>query len=419
MAEVFWPTKVREYLHRPTVSIIIPCFNGAKFVGEALESLRSQTFRDWEAIVVNDGSTDDSEAVIRTYQGIDARIHCVSQENRGLPAARNTGLNSARGEFVIFLDADDLLMSDMLYKMVQELSLDSSFGAVSCGWVFSDCSGDDLSWKIRPSFQGQHFEKLAHGNLFPCHGVLLRRRILEQVGEFDCSLAHCHDWDLWLRVARTGVEFACISEPLVIYRMLPHSLSRNAATFYLAGKEVICRGHQPDPRVKNPAAEFVLGCRCSNMELHLRKWLLHCVGIAIAQGDPVQASALFESTFNNEDTPIDPRMMKGLTAALCFGTATPWGNWDKLYVRIGRTLLQFLLTQEERLDLPGFALQSILQVIELDDDDIRSKSDPESLSPMVELDGITSKSDPESLNVRDLIKALNRKIVTHLSRFKR
>lgn len=389
---------MREYLHRPTVSIIIPCFNNEKFVGEALESLRNQTFGDWEAVVVNDGSTDDSEAVIRKYQSIDTRVHCVAQENRGLPAARNTGLACAKGEFVNFLDADDLLFPEMLQKMVQKLVLNSSFGAASCGWIWADSTLDDLNWKISSSHQGQLFGKLAHGNLFPCHAVLLRRKILEQTGEFDCSLKHCHDWDLWLRVARAGIEFISISEPLVIYRMLPHSLSRNPESLCCAGKEVICRGHRADPRVKNPAAGFVQGCQCLNVELPLRNWLLYCVGLAIAQGDPVQASALFESTFNNGNIFISPKIMKALTHALYFGTATPTCNRDSLPAQTGRTLLEFLLIQEERLELPGFALQSVLE--------------------MFEVDSLPLKSDPENMSLRALLMAFKRKAVRCLSQTK-
>lgn len=383
-------------MSNPAVSIIIPCYNGAAFVREALKSLQMQTFGDWEAVVVNDGSSDDSEVVIRKYCSNDARIHCVTQENRGLPVARNTGLSIVKGEFVSFLDADDLFMPEMLHKMVDKLRLDRSSGVVSCGWIYSDFSIRDLSWKIYCNHQGQLFEKLAHGNLFACHAVLLRRGILEQVGVFDCSLRHCHDWDLWLRVARSGVRFTCIPEPMVIYRMTPQSLSRNAATFYLAGKEVICRGHQPDPRVKDPDAQFIVGCRCSNIELPLRDWLIQCVGLAIAQGNSVQASALFESNYiTHGNAPIHPEVMRGLTPALYYGSAIPAGNWDDLYVRVGRALLEFLLRQEERLGVPGFAVQSVLQ--------------------MFKLDGTPTESNVESMNVRELIRVLLRKAMTQLT----
>ena len=342
--------------------MIIPCHNSEPTLSDTLESLRKQTFRDWEAIVVNDGATDNSVEIIRIYETKDPRFKRIDQDNKGLASARNAGLAAARGEFVNFVDADDLLLPDMLQNMVRKLRDGPSLATAYCGWTYSDAKVQDLSWVVTPRFEGQLFEKLAHGNLFPCHSVLLRRKILDHVGLFDCSLKHCHDWDLWLRVARAGGYFGCVSKVLVIYRMLPASLSRNPYSFFEAGKEVIRRGHNPDGRVRDPAGEFKQGCKCSMTEVML-EWGIRCAGFAIAQGDATQASQLFEAVLERGDPQITPKMMGAIRNTLWFAAAVPQGNWEALWPRVSRPLLQFLLKEEERLEIPGFAMQSLVQII--------------------------------------------------------
>jgi glycosyltransferase involved in cell wall biosynthesis len=345
----------------PTVSIIIPCYNSEATIGKTLQSLQNQIFADWEAIVVNDGSTDNSAETIRQYRAKDARIKQIKQENQGLAGARNAGLAIAKGQFLNFLDADDLLLPDMLQKLRWRLQKDDSLAAAYGGWVYSNQNNKHSNWTVKPYNQGQLFERLAHSNLFPCHSVLLRREILENVGLFDSSLKHCHDWDLWLRIARAGGCFGCVSEPLVIYRLSLGSLSRNPLTFFESGKEILHRAHRPDPRVKKPDSKFAQGCTCS-MKEELLFWLLRCVGLAIAIGDADQASYLFEKVTKEETFQITAQKMGTIRNAFWFGAAVPRSDWDSLWPRISHPLLQFLLRQEERLQIPGFAMQCILEI---------------------------------------------------------
>jgi GT2 family glycosyltransferase len=377
----------------PKVSIIIPCYNGEPFISETLESVQMQTFRDWEAIVVNDGSTDNSAKVIGEFCANDSRINIIEQKNQGLAGARNAGLALSKGEFVNFLDADDLLMPNMLNQMVEKLKKNKLAGAVNCGWIFTDPEVKDLSWVNFGRHEGHLFDKLAHSNPFPCHAILLRREILEKVGDFDCSLKHCHDWDLWLRVARAGVSFSCFREPLVIYRMTPGSLSRNPITFYEAEREIILRGHKSDKRVKQPKAEFSEGCKCLMQESILQR-LINNVGFAIAQGDDIQASRLFERTLEEEGFNITPDKMRFMTSALWFGSGIPKGHWKSLWERISLPLLKFLIRQEETLRMQGFAMESILEIICWKE--------------------IHKKSIPETMSGRELLAELGKRIIKRL-----
>jgi len=346
----------------PTVSVIVPCYNGAATIRDTLQSLQQQTLRDWEAIVVNDGATDNSVDIIREFRARDSRIKQIDQDNKGLAAARNAGLSASSAEFVNFLDADDFLLPDMLASVVRKLRDDPSLEAAYCGWIYSDAQMQDLSWVVTPRHEGQLFKRLAHGNLFPCHSILARRKTFKNVGLFDRSLMHCHDWDLWLRLARTGGRFGFVAKALVIYRMSEESLSRNPLTFFEAGKEVIRRGHKPDDRVKNPAAEFRQGCKCAMTEIML-KWGICCAGFAIAQGDAAQASHLFETLLAERDFRITPEKMRAMGSILWFAAAVPQGNWEALWQRVSQPLLEFLVREEERLDIPGFAMESLLKII--------------------------------------------------------
>jgi len=375
--------------------VIIPCYNSEATVGETLRSLQNQTFRHWEAIVVNDGSTDGSAKIIRHYQASDSRIQQIDQENQGLPGARNAGLAVKKGKFVHFLDADDLLLPNMLQRMVETLRKDQSIGAVHCGWIYSDARAQDLSWAVFAGLEEQPFLQLGHGYCPPPHSLLLRSEVLKNVGLFDVTLKHCHDWDLWLRVARTGIRFGRVRDPLVIYRMMRETLSRNPTTFFQAGKKVIHVAHSSDARVKTPDAKFAKGCGCTMQEITLH-WLIYCVGFAIAKGDPVQASELFETTIVEENLQVSPSDMYAMTNAIWIGSAIPKGKWDLLLPHVSTPLLQFLIREEEHLGIPGFTILSMLEIAGWRE--------------------LQRKANPDNVGANKLLRALKKKILWRLFR---
>lgn len=347
----------------PRVSVIVPCFNGASTLPQTLDSVMAQTFGDWEAIVVDDGSRDLSAELIAEYAQRDARIVGLAQPNGGLGAARNTGLAHARGEFVVFLDADDLLQPRMLERLIQRLASDPSIAAAHCGWIYADSEARDLSWKVRASANGTLFDRLAHGNLFPCHSLMIRRSVFEATGNFDTSIRHCHDWDLWIRMARTGARFAHISEPLVVYRMQRMSLSRNPRTFFDVGVEVFRRAHRPDPRVRRPLPGLEDGCRCSK-EAGRLSWLVYCVGLALAQGNDVGALELVDTVLGTDRHQLMPAHFANILVALHFGAAIPWRERERLMAEVGAPLLRFLVAEEAAAKRPGFAIACVMEILD-------------------------------------------------------
>jgi glycosyltransferase involved in cell wall biosynthesis len=204
------------------VSIIIPCYNYARFLPDALASVLAQTFTDWELIVVDDGSTDATLATARQLmaQHPDRRIQVFQQPNSGPAAARNTGAARANGTYLLFLDADDMLAPTLLERTVAILCEQPAVGFVYTGMRLF---GQDRHEWPSAAFD---LRRLALDNYVLPH-ALVRRAAWEQVGGFDParSLWGFEDWDFWLRVATSGWRGWHIDVPLVFYRRHGHSLS--------------------------------------------------------------------------------------------------------------------------------------------------------------------------------------------------
>ena len=209
----------------PTVSVIIPAYNAATTLGETLESLRSQTWTDWEAIVIDDGSQDETGAVA---EGLgDRRIRVLRYENAGQAIGRNRGLAVATGELIAFLDADDWWTPTALADRVAALR---SNPAAVAAYSWTDYV-DDHNRLLHPGFRDRHAGRvfaalLANNFIENGSNPLVRRSALDQVGGFDSQFIPAEDWDLWLRLAKFG-EFALIPAAQVRYRVSARSSSAN------------------------------------------------------------------------------------------------------------------------------------------------------------------------------------------------
>jgi glycosyltransferase involved in cell wall biosynthesis len=220
----------------PLVSVVIPCFNDAAFVGDALASLSAQTLPDWECIVVDDGSTDDTAAVVAAQAEADERIRYLWQVNRGPSAARNAGLAGSRGQYVQFLDADDMLESRKLEVHVDTLTkhaaVDIVYGAtykIPQQWDGVRAS-DKRPFDTGPRVAGRGrvvVEALVAANIVPVNAALVRATTFERIGVFDTALRAAEDWDFWLRCALGGCQFHFEAAPAAaaLVRRYPGSTS--------------------------------------------------------------------------------------------------------------------------------------------------------------------------------------------------
>lgn len=213
----------------PLVSVIIPNYNYGRYVAAAIDSVLAQTYRNIEVIVVDDGSTDDSEAVLRRYE---RRIHIMRQPNRGVSAARNTGIQASRGEFIAFLDADDLWRCEKLDLQLR-LFEEPHVGMVHCGVEYIDDNGQSRGSRVS-DLRGHVLGRMAlmrgAGLVGPGSAAVVRRECLDRVGLFDVELTNAEDWDLCRRIA-CHYEVEAVPEPLVFYRMHPLGQHRSVAAF--------------------------------------------------------------------------------------------------------------------------------------------------------------------------------------------
>jgi glycosyltransferase involved in cell wall biosynthesis len=209
----------------PAVSIIIPCYNQGHFLAQAVGSVLKQSFSNWEAFIVDDGSTDETSSVASGFA--DARIHYIYQDNRGLAAARNAGIRLARAETIALLDSDDVWEADYLDRMVESLSNHTAVAAY-CGYRYIDVRGNTLggsSLKIVPP-EAFHRALLREGNWLIPSAVVFRRLNAETLGLFDESLKALEDTDLWIRLSERD-PFVGVDGVLVGYRLHESSMSKD------------------------------------------------------------------------------------------------------------------------------------------------------------------------------------------------
>ena len=210
----------------PLVSVVIPCFNQAGYLGEAIESVLNQTYERIEVIVVNDGSTDDTTEVAASYP----EVALIVQENQGLSAARNRGLGNARGEMLLFLDADDRLLPGALSAGVACLSEHPTCAFAYGQYQFIHADGSFMrAIEREPSSQCGYLDFLRANRIGMHATVIYRRWVFDQVGAFDTSLRACEDFGLYLRVVR---RYPVVEHGALVaeYRRHPDSISSNSRT---------------------------------------------------------------------------------------------------------------------------------------------------------------------------------------------
>jgi glycosyltransferase involved in cell wall biosynthesis len=199
-----------------TISVIIPTYNYARYLRDAIDSVLAQTVAPLEIIVVDDGSTDDTPQVLAAYG---EKIRAIHQSNLGVAAARNTGLAAARGECIAFLDSDDLWLPRKLELQIARLESDPSLGLVHCG---AETFDGEATLDVLEGMEGWVGEAILRLDRMvipvPGSGILLPKRIIGEVGDFDVRLPPSDDWDLCYRVAaRYPIGF--VPEVLVRYRL--------------------------------------------------------------------------------------------------------------------------------------------------------------------------------------------------------
>lgn len=233
----------------PRTSVVIPAGNAGKTLAETLNSLLAQGDPDWEALIIDDGSTDETADVIKSYTQRDGRLVGLAGTGAGASAARNIGLSRAGGRRLLFLDSDDWIDDRFLELMNEALDTAPDAVAAYCGYRRVMPNGEQTPSKSDPRIAQSPFEMFARSCAAAIHTILIEREILVRIGGFDTSLRTCEDWDLWQRAARMGGRWVHVDAPLSYYRLSDHSLTQNVEQMLADAAIVIRRGFSADDRL--------------------------------------------------------------------------------------------------------------------------------------------------------------------------
>lgn len=301
----------------PVFSFIIPCFNQSDYLNDCFQAFIDQNFKEWEAILVNDGSTDQTSVMGRAFLKSDPRIRYIEQENQGLSAARNAGIKLAKGEFLLFLDADDWIAANCLTSYVHVIQSNPQVNLFRCGYSYWDMPLGKEYHSHLPSDDGLIYPGVLTQNIGPCHSILIKRDFAEKLGGFDTTLRSCEDWDFWIRAGKMGAKIYSIPDVLVGYRYVPDSMSRNPLVMYEALTEVSRRAGQPDIRLPKEAPfNQVVELDYPSIQ---KKHLIRMVGVLLHQGKVHQAAEWYlkeKERWSWEETDRD---WKGLATYLSWG----------------------------------------------------------------------------------------------------
>ena len=263
----------------PRVTIVIPTYNALAFLPETLASVYQQTYQDFEVIVVDDGSADGSLDWLKAQNF--ARLRALSQENQGVSVARNRGVREARGEFIAFLDADDLWEPEKLEKQLAVFAAKPDTGLVHTGTRILEADGS-LGATFGVSAEGDTLTRVIRSNPIRCGSTpLVKKACFEEVGLFDSSLLRSEDWEMWVRVA-AKYPFGVVDEPLVRYRQHASNKSKDYKKLLQNMERIVEKIYEQVPAelqsIKAEAYGFIYlhtawRALFAGDALHTRQWL--------------------------------------------------------------------------------------------------------------------------------------------------
>ena len=246
-------------LARPRTSVIVPARNAAVTIRCSLDCLINQTDTNWEAIVLDDQSSDETPRIILDYAARDQRIRFLTGPGHGVAAVRNVGLSEASGRRILFLDADDWVDLDFLEQMNEALDGRAAAVAAYCAYRRFTPDGRLTPARSDPGVAKAPLERFARTCATAIHTVVADHAFVKRVGGFDTTLRTCEDWDFWQRMARLGGEWVQVDRAMSYYRTSPNSLSQNTSQMKADARVVIARGFSVDIRVSGAPTDLAKG----------------------------------------------------------------------------------------------------------------------------------------------------------------
>lgn len=241
------------------VTVVMPAFNRAGYIGQAIESVVAQTCASWSLRIVDDGSTDGTAAVVERYLA-DPRIHYVKQANSGQAVARNRGARAGQGKYVCFLDSDNMWMPDKLQQQLSVMEVNPQVGVLYGEVDFIDGSGSTLRHHRMHRHSGQITRMLLIDNFVTFNTSMVRRELFELVGGFDESVRRADDYDLWLRLS-AHCDFRYQPVSWAKYRVMDAQISSDKTGRFAASEGILRRFFDANPRFARPAILRETWCR--------------------------------------------------------------------------------------------------------------------------------------------------------------
>ncbi len=211
-----------------TVSIVIPAYNAEQYLGETIESVLAQTFDDFELLIIDDGSTDNTAEIVSNYSLKDNRVKLISQENQGVSIARNTGIKIAKGEYIAFLDSDDKWLPNKLAAHIEHFEKTPDLGISFARVEFITFDGKSTNYFSRSRLSKIAPKHLYYENIIITpSNVVIRRNIFDNIAGFDSNLSGTEDAELFFRIIYQGWKIEGIDKVLVCYRTNQAGISSN------------------------------------------------------------------------------------------------------------------------------------------------------------------------------------------------
>ncbi len=335
------------------VSVIIAAHDAENTIAETLQSLLNQTFPHWEAIVVDDGSSDGTENVVKAFVEQDTRFRFFKQQQMGVSIARNNGIKLARFDWIVFLDSDDWIFPGHLERLTGLIEADPTLDVAYCGWAYFTPDGE----RVFEEFYGKTgdlFADYTASCVSVLHTYIVRRSLVIAVGGFDPTFRTCEDWDLFQRIARTGAHFGGIGEILAAYRMRPGSATCNSLQLLKDGIRVLDQGHAPDPRLAQLHIPYPEGLPSEQLIKNKYDLLFACAGYAIGSGN--DARPLLQELKDERYSTLNPYEVANCIFRHAMVSASrPRKEWYMLWTDVEGKVKDFLIALEAHSGTPGLA----------------------------------------------------------------
>lgn len=341
----------------PLIAVIMPAWNAAATIGESLASVATQTLEEWELIVVDDGSADDTVAIARAFAASEPRCRVLTQPNAGVGMARNLGVTAAAAPWIVFLDSDDWLLPNALEAFVAGSEADPLADAVVGAW--GRVTRDGTVTPVHDSFSlDEIFDVTARYCPFAIHAVAVRREAFQRAGGFDPAFRTGADWDFWQRLARLGVRFSRTDVEVARYRTLPNSMVMQPWNMITTGFRIIDRGHAADPRLPGADPRFARGRDPGGRSAARIAFATWPAAMLLGTGE--SADRINALLANDVDSAVDPAAItRSLYTAALLPTSSPAEAWIELYPRIAGQIATFVRALEASCGTPGLAGQVV------------------------------------------------------------